>query len=191
MAQEKVKASDRLVAIGGSAGSLEVLLCLLPALGQINFAILIVVHRKVSNDPILRDLLASRTKLTVKEIEEKEVPVPGTIYLVPGDYHVLLEQDKSFTLDYSEKVNYSRPSIDVVFESAANVYADKLVCILLSGANADGTEGLRHVKLHGGSTIAQLPSASDVPYMPEQAILGKVVDRIMNIEEIIDFVKNF
>lgn len=191
MAQKKVTASDKLLVIGGSAGSLNVLLRVLPGLKKIDFAIVIVVHRKVSNDPLLTELLSGKTKLNVKEVEEKELPLPGVIYLVPGDYHLLFESDKSFTLDYSEKVNYSRPSIDVVFQSAADVYADKLACILLSGANADGTEGLRHVKLKGGTTAAQQPATAEVALMPEHAIQNNVVDHILDIPALVSFINGF
>ena len=191
MAQKKLILSEKLIVIGGSAGSLEVLLHIMPAIKKINYALVIVLHRKVTNDDILRELLATKTGLRVKEIEEKEIPQQGTIYLVPGDYHVLFEKDHSFSLDYSEKVNYSRPSIDVVFQSAAESYANKLACILLSGANADGTEGLRHVKKYGGTTIAQTPSSSNVAYMPEQAIAQNVVDHIMDEEAILNFINSF
>jgi two-component system chemotaxis response regulator CheB len=93
------------------------------------------------------------------------------------------EKDNSFTLDYSERVNYSRPSIDVVFQSAAEVYGQRTVGIVLSGANADGTEGCQYIRQKGGIAIAQRPDSAEVPYMPENAIANMAVDRVMNVDE--------
>ncbi|MGY0039472.1 chemotaxis protein CheB [Pedobacter sp. NJ-S-72] len=102
--------------IGGSAGSLDVLLKVLPALDDtLSFPIIIVVHRKHGADSLLPELLSGRTDLIVKEIDEKEPIRAGTIYVAPSDYHTLIEKDKSFSLDYSEKINYSRPAIDATF----------------------------------------------------------------------------
>lgn len=180
--------SDKLVVIGGSSGSLDVLLHLLPGLkGDIDYPIVIVLHRKSSSDSILSDLLSTRTTLKVKEIEEKEMLTAGVIYIAPGDYHVLFEKDHTFSLDYSEKINYSRPSIDASFESAADIFGGALTCILLSGANADGSEGFRHAKSKNATLIAQLPSTADVPYMPEQAINNAPVDHIFNVAQMISF----
>jgi len=98
--------------IGGSAGSLEVLLKVLPVINPaVSFPIVIIIHRKHGTDSLLPDLLSSRTKLKVKEVDEKESLKAGTIYIAPSDYHLLVEQDRTFSLDYSEKVNYSRPSL--------------------------------------------------------------------------------
>lgn len=173
-----------MVIIGGSAGSLEALLEILPAIRP-NFPcpVVLVLHRKNSGDDTLTDLLAARSHFRVKEIEEKEFPLPGILYIVPPDYHLLFEEDKSFSLDVSEKVNYCRPSIDVVFRSAADVFENTLACILLSGANADGTDGFRYVRERNGITIAQSPDSAEVSYMPEQAILKNTASMIMtNIE---------
>ncbi|RZK82538.1 MAG: chemotaxis protein CheB [Pedobacter sp.] len=177
-----MKSCEALV-IGGSAGSLDVLLKLLPAVdAQIPFPIIIVIHRKRGADSLLPDLLSSRTKLIVKEIDEKEQIVPGTVYIAPSDYHLLIEQDRTFSLDYSEKINYSRPSIDVTFQTAAEVYKKKLACLLLSGSNADGVNGLKSVKLWGGRVLVQDPATAQVAYMPAQAILNVAVDEILKIE---------
>lgn len=171
--------------IGGSAGSLEVLLKVLPAIDPaISFPVIIVVHRKHGSDSLLTELLSSRTSLPVKEVDEKERILPGIIYIAPSDYHLLIEQDHTFSLDYSEKVNYSRPSIDVTFQTAAEVYKASLVCLLLSGSNADGVNGLKSVKLWGGLTAVQNPETAQVPYMPGQAMLHAKIDRILNIGEI-------
>lgn len=177
------------IIIGGSAGSLDVLIKVLPLLDStISFPIIIVVHRKPGSDNMLTDLLSTKTNLRVKEIEEKENILPGIIYLAPSDYHLLIEKNNTFSLDSSEKVNYSRPSIDVTFQSAAEVYKDKLVCFLLSGSNADGVDGLKKVKEAGGKVIIQDPQSAAVSYMPAQAILNVKVDEVLQIEEIADYI---
>lgn len=174
--------------IGGSAGSLDVLLKVLPVVDiTIKFPIIIIIHRKNGSDSLLTELLSSRTRLPVKEIDEKERILPGTVYIAPSDYHLLIEQDHTFSLDYSEKVNYSRPSIDVTFQSAAEVYKQNLVCLLLSGSNADGVNGLKSVKSWGGTVFIQNPETAQVSYMPAQAKIHVEIDRILNIDEIGEF----
>lgn len=190
MAKREVEV-QQLVMIGGSAGSIEVLFRLIPGLSNtLPFPVVIVLHRKISNDSILTSLLASKTRLKVKEIEEKDHLKAGTIYIAPGDYHLLFEKDHTLSLDYSEKINFSRPSIDVAYQSAADVYGANLTCILLSGANADGTDGFRYVKSKGGTTIAQLPETAEVAFMPEQAILKNVVDHVLGIDAIAAYVND-
>ena len=177
--------------IGGSAGSLDVLFKLLPAINTtINFPIIIIVHRKQGTDSILSNLLATKTLLKVKEVEEKEKILKGSVYIVPSDYHLLIEKDHTFSLDYSEKVNYSRPSIDVTFQSAAEVYKEKLVCLLLSGSNADGVNGLITVKRFGGVTLVQDPLTAQVNYMPAQAILRAKIDKVLTIDEMAGYIND-
>ncbi|MFD2285187.1 chemotaxis protein CheB [Pedobacter petrophilus] len=171
MAETLIHGKCSALVIGGSAGSLDVLLEIFPNLStRINFPILVVTHRKSGNDSLLTDLLKNRTSLTVQEAEEKSKLLPGYIYIVPADYHLLIENNHTISLDYSEKVNYSRPSIDVTFQSAAEVFRDELVCILLSGSNADGVEGLKIVKKYGGLAVIQNPETAIMPYMPQQAL---------------------
>ena len=175
--------------IGGSAGSLEVLLKVLPRLDPLlSFPIVIVIHRKPDADSLLPDLLSSRTTLKVKEVDEKEPIQAGTIYIAPSDYHLLVEQDYTFSLDYSEKINFSRPAIDVTFQTAAEVYKEGLVCILLSGSNSDGVEGLKSAKIWGGKAVVQDPESAQVPYMPSQAIKHVKIDRILPIESMAEFI---
>lgn len=177
------------VVIGGSAGSLEVLLQMLPVIDtSIPFPIVIVIHRKNGSESLLSDLLRSRTKMKVKEVDEKIPLEAGTVYIAPSDYHTLIENDKTFSLDYSEKVNFSRPSIDVTFQSAAEVYRSKLVCILLSGSNADGVDGLRSVKAWGGIAVVQDPKNAQVPYMPEYALKNVNIDHVLRREEMGNFI---
>jgi two-component system chemotaxis response regulator CheB len=187
-----MSSNKSLVLIGGSAGSLDVLLRMLPGLdARMHLPIVIVLHRKNTNDSTLRQLLASKTKRPVKEAGEKEPVTPGTVYLAPPDYHLLFEQDRTFALDYSEKINYSRPSIDVSFESAAEVYGPELLCILLSGGNTDGTEGFRFIKANGGTTAAQQPDTADVSFMPQHAIENGLADHIVAAGEMAAFINSF
>ena len=179
----------KLLVIGGSAGSLQVILSLLAAIGDdFPIPVLIVLHRNGGFESSLEELLSSRTRLPIREVEEKDPLRAGTIYLCPADYHVLLEKDHSFSLDYSERVHFSRPSIDVTFRSAADIFGPGLICLLLSGANADGTEGMQYVQERGGLTVVQDPATADVPYMPQQAISRMKVDFIVPADGIPGFV---
>jgi two-component system, chemotaxis family, protein-glutamate methylesterase/glutaminase len=183
-----MKNCDALI-IGGSAGSLDVLLKVFPALNSLlSFPVIIVLHRKPGTDNVLTSLLSSKTALPVKELEEKEKINPSTIYIAPSDYHLLIEHNKTFSLDASEKVNFSRPSIDVIFQSAAEVYRENLVCLLLSGSNNDGIEGLKKVKENGGIAIIQNPLSAAISYMPEQAALHVNIDEVLEIEDIADYI---
>lgn len=183
MAQEQIN-KTKLVIIGGSSGSLEVIMKLLPVLDKnISVPIVIIMHRNTTADSGLTELLASRTQLSVKEADDKEVMEPGCIYIAPPDYHLLIEADGTLSLDASERVHYCRPSIDVSFMSAAVAYKETLIAILLSGANADGAAGIREIKEAGGYNVVQDPLEATVPYMPEQALLTNAVDKIMKAEE--------
>ncbi|WP_256013789.1 chemotaxis protein CheB [Desertivirga xinjiangensis] len=177
------------ILIGGSAGSLDVILRMLPDLRRdLSLSIIIILHRSTTVDNTLVDLLSSRTSLMVKEAEEKEKILPGIIYIAPPDYHLLVENDRSFSLDFSEKILYSRPAIDVTFQTAADVYKSFLVAILLSGANADGSEGLVAVQNAGGITIVQDPADAEINYMPHQALLKLTPAHIMKKADLAGFI---
>jgi two-component system chemotaxis response regulator CheB len=148
------------------------------------------MHRGTEPDPLLQFILSSKTSLSVKEAEEKEKIQPGIIYIAPGDYHLLIEKDHTFSLDFSEKVNFSRPSIDVTFSIAAEAYGATLACLLLSGANADGTEGLVIAKAAGGIAAVQDPATASVPFMPQHAISKMQPDYILPAGEIASFINN-
>lgn len=189
MAQTIGSTSCEALIIGGSAGSLDVLLEIFPRLrSDIRFPIILVVHRKPSNESLLTDLLKSRTTLAVAEAEEKEFLKPGKVFIVPADYHMLIEENRSISLDYSEKVNYSRPSIDVTFQSAAEVFKEKMVCILLSGSNSDGVEGLKCVNSFGGRAVIQNPNTAIMPYMPQQAVLNVIPHVILDSHDMADYI---
>lgn len=188
MAQNKV--GYKIVAIGGSAGSLDVLLKIIPALpAPSGVSFIVIVHRKNDAESILADLLSSRTSMPVKEVEDKDALLPNTVYIAPPDYHLLIEGRESFSLDSSEKIHHSRPSIDVSFESVALAFDKSAIAILLSGANADGADGMEKIKKAGGVTIAQNPESSEVGFMPQQAINKNVVDKILDADEIAGYLK--
>jgi two-component system, chemotaxis family, protein-glutamate methylesterase/glutaminase len=177
--------------IGGSAGSLEVLFRLLPLLrADLPFPMALVLHRRNSADSSLSGLLGSKTLNPTQEVEDKDAITPGTIYLAPADYHLLIEHDRTFSLDYSEKINFSRPSIDVTFESAAEVYGRGLVAILLSGANEDGTNGLMAVKRAGGTVVVQNPDTAQMPFMPHYALTHLPIDYIFDTIQMASFINS-
>ncbi|OXA91255.1 chemotaxis protein CheB [Flavobacterium hercynium] len=191
MEESKVINKYKLVIVGGSAGSLNALMQILPSLNALNaFALVIVLHRRSTDDMTLEELVKIKTITPVKLVEDKVKLEPGFIYVAPANYHLLFEADDRLALDISEKVNYSRPSIDVSFESAAQVYGSQLVGILLSGSNADGTEGLKYIQKLGGTIIVQDPKSADMPFMPNNAIANMTPDRILDIEGILDYITN-
>lgn len=168
---EESRVDHKVLMIGGSAGSLTVVLKLLPLLQTQDLSVVIIFHRKSSDDPVLLDILSTKTTTyLVKEADDKDLLLPGVIYVAPADYHLLIEKDWSITLDYSEKVNYSRPSIDVAFESAAEACGNRLRCVLLSGANADGARGIAYAKVMGAKIAVQNPGSAEVPFMPQSAL---------------------
>jgi two-component system chemotaxis response regulator CheB len=180
-----------LLLIGGSAGSLDVLLKVLPELkADLNFAIILILHRKYNNDSSLTTLLNGKTSLKVKEADDKDTILPGWIYLAPADYHLLVEADHTLSLDDSEKVNYSRPCIDITFQTAAEAYGSTLCALLLSGASSDGAEGLEQIKHYGGVTAVQDPLSAEVSYMPVKAIEKSKPSCILDIAGIITFINS-
>lgn len=189
MEKSKIARPAKMLVIGGSAGSIEVILQVLPKLKKdLDFPIVIVLHRKSSSDSSLSDLFSTRTSIPVKEVDDKEAIENGIIYLAPADYHLLIEKNKSFSLDFSEKVSYSRPSIDVTFESASDIYGKNLSCLLLSGANSDGVEGLRITKKNGGQIAVQDPATAEAPFMPQHAINKGNVELVLKPLEIVGFI---
>ena len=190
MEKDEMIKKCRLVIIGGSAGSLEVLLKILPRLNEVtSFSIVIVLHRKSAEDTILEDLISVKASIPLREVEDKVKISPGFIYVAPSDYHLLFEKEEVLSLDTSEKINFSRPSIDVSFESAADVYGPSLVGILLSGANNDGSEGLIAIKEAGGITIVQDPATAEMPFMPQNAIIQASPHYILDLKGLIAFIQ--
>lgn len=182
MAESQV--DHKVLMIGGSAGSLTVVLKFLPLLQTQDLSVIIIFHRKPTDDPVLLDILSTKTNYLVKEADDKDSLLPGVVYVAPADYHLLVEKDWSITLDDSEKVNYSRPSIDVAFESAAEACGGKLRCVLLSGANADGAKGIAYAKMLGAKVAVQNPTSAEVPFMPQSALSLVQPDLLFRDEEL-------
>ncbi len=180
-----------IVTIGGSSGSLDAVLKIFAFLkDDFKTPVIIVMHRGSEADDSLIKLLSSRTKLMVKEADEKDSIKEGYVYIAPPDYHLLVEEDKTLALDASDKVQYSRPSIDVTFESVAAVYKDKALAILLSGANADGTHGLGCIKKRNGQVIIQDPADAIVSFMPLNAANAVKADGILTWDGIADLLNS-
>ena len=191
MAEDKIIANCKVVIIGGSAGSLNALMQILPDLSKLNgFAVVIVLHRKSTDDQTLEELIALKSSITVKIVEDKVPLVPGYIYVAPSNYHLLFEKNDTLSLDISEKINYSRPSIDVSFESASEIYGEALVGILLSGSNTDGTYGLKAIKAAGGTIVVQNPTVAEMPFMPHNAILNTNPDFVLDNQEILKLLRS-
>jgi chemotaxis response regulator CheB len=162
---------EGVIIFGGSAGSIEVIMNIFPFIPEdYPFAIVVVLHRKNTVEHHLEDVLSRKAKIPVIEIQDKMQLKPANIYIAPGDYHLLVDDTGLCTLDYSEKVNYSRPSIDVTFDCFANAFGNRCIGILLSGANSDGAESLKNIQDHGGLTIVQSPESAAVATMPMAAI---------------------
>lgn len=189
MAENQI-AHFKVVLIGGSAGSISVLMQLLPQLDKISFALVLVLHRKSGEDSTLEELISLKTTVPSLPVEDKTKLLPGHVFVAPADYHLLFEKDNQLSLDISEKINHSRPSIDVSFESAADAFGAAVVGILLSGANNDGTAGLQYIKNAGGNTIVQNPETAESPFMPQHAIVHAEPNQILNIDGILAFLKN-
>ena len=191
MEENDLKKSCEILLIGGSAGSLEVLMEILPNLKSIpNFAIVIILHRKSAEDSTLEDLIAMKTKIPVIKVEDKVLLKSGNIYIAPSDYHLLFEKTRILSLDVSEKVNYSRPSIDVSFESASIVFGNKCIAILLSGANADGTQGLQAIQNASGIVIVQNPEHAVMPFMPQSALSALKPNYVFEVKEIFEYINS-
>lgn len=160
---------------------------LLPAFPEkFPYAVIIVQHLGPQSDNTWIKILDNKSQVTVKEAEEKEAIEKGTAYIAPPNYHLLVEKDKTFTLTIDERVNFARPSINVLFETAAEAYKEKLIGIILTGSNDDGANGLQKVKAFGGLTIVQDPATADSAYMPQSAMNKVAVDHVLSLKEIAD-----
>jgi len=174
------------IVVGVSSGGLnamKIMFSLLPA--DFSIPIIIVQHIGARSENIWIQLFNDKSKLEIKEADEKEKIEKGKIYIAPPNYHLLIEQDKTFSLTVDERVNYSRPSIDVLFETAAEAYQDKLIGVVLTGSNNDGSKGIKRIKECGGLTIVQQPDTAESSYMPESAIATMQPDYILPLEKII------
>lgn len=181
----KVGDSPEAVVIGVSAGAVETLSALLPSLPpDYPLPIMIVVHLPPDKNSVMASFLNSKSQVEVKEAEDKEVLQQATVYFAPPDYHLLVETDKRLSLSSEHPVLYSRPSIDVLFESAADVFGPGLIGVVLSGANSDGSRGLKAVIDAGGMGLVQHPDTAHARNMPQSAIAVCPTARVLTIPEI-------
>lgn len=177
----------KLVVIGTSLGGLTALKLLLGSLAEdFPLAIAIVQHRHRDSERTLGEFLQQHIALPLKEVEDKDDLLPGRVYLAPADYHLLVEPGY-FTLSTDEPVLYARPSIDVLFESAADVYGPQVIGILLTGANQDGAQGLAKIRACGGWTIVQAPETAECRVMPEAALAATSVNAVLPLPEIASY----
>jgi two-component system chemotaxis response regulator CheB len=170
------------VVIGVSAGGIEALKILLPALpASFPLPIAIVQHRNAHSDGFLARYLDRMSRIAVSDAEDKEPFCAGQAYLAPAGYHLLIESDRSLSLSVDPRVNYSCPSIDVLFESAADVFGASLIGIVLTGANADGAQGLKRIKARGGLAVVQAPHTASATAMPRAALAASPVDHVLDL----------
>lgn len=183
--------SAKAVMIGASAGALDALMKLFPALpADFPLPIVTVVHIPPDRNSILPQLFKERSTLTFCEAEDKEPLKPGHVYFAPPDYHLLVEINGELSLSSDEPVLFSRPSIDVLFESAADAFAEGTLGIILTGANEDGARGLRRIIDAGGKGLVQHPSQAYASAMPEAAIKMCPEASVLLIEEIAAYLHN-
>ena len=177
-----------IVVIGCSLGGMRALETIFSAIPQdFQTPIAVVQHRHKRSNDALPDFLHRATKLCVVDVEDKQWIKPGCVYLAPADYHLLVEKG-TFNLSVDAAVAFSRPSIDVMFESAADAYGAAVLAIVLTGANADGARGAARIKRRGGFVVAQDPKTAEAPAMPQAAIDATAVDRILPLDRIGPFV---
>lgn len=175
----------RAVVIGASSGGLDALKTVLEHLPfDFSLPVLVVQHLAKKSDDYLARYLNRCCLVKVKEAEEKEKIEPGTVYIAPPGYHLLVEADCTVAFSMEELVNFSRPSIDVLFESAADAFGSALIGIILTGGNQDGSQGLRTISRRGGVTVVQNPDSAVADAMPRAALAAIKADYILPLEEI-------
>lgn len=181
--------NSEILLLGGSAGSFNIIFRVIRNI-QNNFgkAVIVVIHRRKNFFSEIEKLFAENSRMLCKEITDKEKIRPNTFYVAPANYHTLIEKERCFGLDVSESVWYSKPSIDVTFESAADVYKDRCTAVLFSGANQDGAEGLLKLRNAGALTITQDPADAEMPQMPEAAININAAEYVLHTSEILELI---
>lgn len=179
------------VVIGASAGGMKAIKTIINTLPA-DFPLPIAIVQHVASHPnsYLAEYLGLDCALAVKEVDDKEAMIPGNIYLAPPDYHLLLEPDRSFSLSVDARVNFSCPSIDVLFESAADSLNGQVIGIILTGASADGSAGLKAIKEAGGLTIVQDPKTAESPYMPQAALTAAPPHHVEELKDIAPLLQN-
>ena len=187
MTDQSIKA----VVIGASAGGVQALLQILPSLpASYPLPVLIVVHVPPDRDNALVSLFQARCQIQVREAEDKEPILPGLVYFAPSDYHLLVEKDGTLSLSSDELVNHSRPSIDVLLESAADAFGPELVGVILTGANDDGARGLQAVVEAGGVAIVEDPAEAYASAMPAASLRASPSAKAMKVAAIASYVSS-
>jgi two-component system chemotaxis response regulator CheB len=187
MADQRVAERIEAVVIGASAGGVDALSVLLPAVpAGARAPVFTVLHLPRERPSLLRDIFAPKCRVPVREAADKEPIEPGTIYFAPPDYHLLIDRGPAIALSADEPVHHSRPSIDVLFESAADAYGPALLAILLTGGNQDGAAGIAAVREAGGVTVVQDPAEAYVATMVEAALALGPVDHQLPLAGIAD-----
>jgi two-component system, chemotaxis family, protein-glutamate methylesterase/glutaminase len=185
MAAATLRGRIEAVVIGASAGGVEALGLILPALpATFHPSLLIVLHLPRERPSLLVEIYERRCALPVREADDKEPIEPGTVYFAPPDYHMLVERNRQIALSTEEPVHYSRPSVDVLFESAAEVYGPRLLGVILTGANEDGAAGLHAIHRAGGVTVVQQPDSAKVPLMIVSALQRHPADFVLSLPQI-------
>lgn len=178
------------IVIGCSAGGVEALSIVLPAIPKsYRGAVMVVLHLPRERPSLLADLYAPKCALTVREAEDKEPVAPGTIYFAPADYHLLVDRGPQLALSVDALVNFSRPSIDVLFESAAEVYGRRLLGIILTGASDDGAAGLEAVFRAGGTTCVQDPATAYASLMTDSALRRVRAHHVLGLPELAELLR--
>ena len=176
------------IVIGGSAGSFKMVLKILNNIpANFKLPIIMVLHRLKDIKHGFKEALSIKSTKPVYEPSDSEVIKSGNVYLAPANYHIVVKPGFKFSLSKGKVVNHSRPAIDITFNSASNVYENKLIGILLSGANKDGALGMKKIKDNGGLTIIQDPAECLVDTMPVAALDLTEIDHIYKVDEIINF----
>lgn len=180
----------RLVVIGASAGALQALSAILPELpADFPVPVLVVVHIPADRHNRIAALFQVKCAMTVREAEDKDAAEPGVIHFAPPGYHLLVEADGMLSLSTDEEVLYSRPSIDVLFESAADAYGADVIGVILTGANPDGAAGLKAIADAGGMALVENPAAAYAPAMPQAALAACPAARVLPLGEIAAFLR--
>jgi two-component system chemotaxis response regulator CheB len=185
------RAVDAIV-IGASSGGVEALSVLLPSLpARLRLPVFVVLHLPPDRPSRLADIFSRKCAVAVREAEDKLPVEAGTVYFAPPDYHLLLDVGPTLALSADEAVNYSRPSIDVLFESARDIYGHRLLAMLLTGASHDGAAGIHAIRFAGGCAVVQRPDTAQAPLMPESALKRGPVDFVLTLEEIAGLFQTF
>ena len=183
--KKNVDNSFKAIVMGASAGGIKALGVVLSALPpDLPIPVLIVQHLHPNSDSYLIQMLGGQCPLTVKQADEKETIQAGVVYVAPPNYHLLVEENCTLSLSIDPRVNFSRPSIDVLFETAVYAYRDKLIGVILTGANGDGSDGIKLIRKLGGYLIVQDPATAEAKAMPSAAINAVRIDRILPLEHI-------